>query len=385
MKVLKRRRVIAAAGVGLGAGMSYLFDRERGRRRRARARDLVVHGARVTGDAAGKTWRDVRNRTTGLVARVTRAMTGETIPDDVLVARVRAKLGHVVSHPHQIAVGAERGRVTLRGPILASEVDRLREAVAAVRGVSAVDDELVVYESAAGVPELQGGTMRTGETPQFLQTKWAPTSRLLAAVGGAGLALYGMRRRGVTGSVVGLAGGTLAARALTNLEVGDLTGYGGRGIGVQKTLAIQAPVERVYDVWTHPERFPTFMSRVREVRDLAGGRYRWTIAGPAGLALSWTGTITAQVMNRRLEFQSEPDALIRHHGVVRFEPTGDGGTRVDVKMSYRPPGGLLGHVMAKLFGADPWSEMTADLMRMKAFIETGQAPHDAAEGRARGA
>jgi hypothetical protein len=31
-----------------------------------------------------------------------------------------------------------------------------------------------------------------------------------------------------------------------------------------------------------------------------------------------------------------------------------------------------------LFGVDPKQEMDDDLMRMKSFIETGVAPHDAA-------
>jgi hypothetical protein len=34
-----------------------------------------------------------------------------------------------------------------------------------------------------------------------------------------------------------------------------------------------------------------------------------------------------------------------------------------------------------MFGADPRSEMIADLLRMKSFIETGRQPHDAAERR----
>jgi hypothetical protein len=32
-----------------------------------------------------------------------------------------------------------------------------------------------------------------------------------------------------------------------------------------------------------------------------------------------------------------------------------------------------------MFGADPKSEMDADLLRMKSMIETGHAPHDAAK------
>ena len=79
-----------------------------------------------------------------------------------------------------------------------------------------------------------------------------------------------------------------------------------------------------------------------------------------------------------LEFTGEPGSVVEQHGVVRFEPK-NGGTRVDVKMSYRPPAGAAGHMVAKLFGADPRSEMIADLARMKSFIETGRSPHDAAE------
>jgi len=94
--------------------------------------------------------------------------------------------------------------------------------------------------------------------------------------------------------------------------------------------------------------------------------------------LPWTGVITKQVPNELLEFTSEPGSVVEQHGVVRFEPK-DGGTRVDVKMSYRPPAGAVGHVVAKLFGADPRSEMIADLMRMKSLIETGLQPHDSAE------
>jgi uncharacterized membrane protein len=48
-------------------------------------------------------------------------------------------------------------------------------------------------------------------------------------------------------------------------------------------------------------------------------------------------------------------------------------------MSYNPPAGAIGHLVAVMFGADPKREMDEDLKRMKGFIETGQAPHDAAQ------
>jgi uncharacterized membrane protein len=64
--------------------------------------------------------------------------------------------------------------------------------------------------------------------------------------------------------------------------------------------------------------------------------------------------------------------------VVRFDSNGNGGTRVDIQLCYVPLAGALGHAVARAFGADPKSEMDADLMRMKTMIETGHPPHDAA-------
>ena len=62
----------------------------------------------------------------------------------------------------------------------------------------------------------------------------------------------------------------------------------------------------------------------------------------------------------------------------------DGTTRVDVQLSYNPPGGALGHLVAKLFGSDPKSEMDQDLARLKTLIETGNFPRDAAKPVAAG-
>ena len=50
-------------------------------------------------------------------------------------------------------------------------------------------------------------------------------------------------------------------------------------------------------------------------------------------------------------------------------------------MSYTPPAGVLGHGLATLLGSDPKARMDDDLARMKAFIERGAVPRDAARAR----
>ena len=82
--------------------------------------------------------------------------------------------------------------------------------------------------------------------------------------------------------------------------------------------------------------------------------------------------------NERLVWRTVPGTTFGSEGEVHFEANRNGGTRVHIRLCYHPPGGALGHALAKLFGADPKSEMDADLVRMKTLIETGHASHDAA-------
>jgi uncharacterized membrane protein len=58
--------------------------------------------------------------------------------------------------------------------------------------------------------------------------------------------------------------------------------------------------------------------------------------------------------------------------VVRFQPNEQGGTRVEVRMTYNPPAGALGHAVASLLGADPKHAMDEDLVRFKSLIEEGK-------------
>jgi uncharacterized membrane protein/uncharacterized protein YwbE len=377
------RNLLFLGGISLGAGLMYIFDPDRGRRRRTTARDAAHHIANTFDDAVGKTSRDLSNRAQGLVAELDSIFRCEKADDDVVAARVRSKLGRAVSHPHAIQVAVNQGRVTLRGQILAREVDQLLKRVWSVRGVTGVENRLEAHEQAGGVSSLQGGKQHHGETPELMQSNWSPGIRFLVGIGGGALALYGARRKNIFSAAVGLG---LVTRSLTNMGMEDLIGLdGGHGIAVQKTITINAPVRKVFELWSRHENFPSFMSRVREVKDLGNGRYHWTVAGPAGIPVEWEAVITKLEPDRLIAWQSAPGSMIEQHGMVQFRSDGDDKTVIDVRLSYYPPAGEFGHAIASLFGADPKSEMDDDLMRMKSFIETGHQPHDASERPLRGA
>jgi uncharacterized membrane protein len=364
-------RILYSAAAGALA--MYFLDPQAGRRRRARTRDKLEHARRRLRDAYDVTLRDTQHRAMGLKAMGRRLLRREPVADGTLAGRVRAIVGRYVSHPHAIEVEASDGEIILSGPVLAHEVPGLLGAVKSVPGVHHVSNRLVEHEEAGNISSLQGGVARRGQRFELLQDNWSPAARLL--VGASGLAL--VLRGGVLGC---LGGAALLARAITNLDFATLVGMGEPqdGIEVQKTICVDAPVERVFGFWSDYENFPHFMSCVREVR-VQGNRSHWVVSGPAGVPVEWNAELVRVDPNSRIEWHSTRDSAVKQKGEVCFEPTRDGGTRVSVRLCYVPPAGVLGHAVASLFGADPKTEMDADLMRMKSMIETGRAPHDAAQ------
>ena len=149
---------------------------------------------------------------------------------------------------------------------------------------------------------------------------------------------------------------------------------------MQKTIAIDAPVEDVFAFWSRYENFPRFMSRVLDVRpSLREGQSHWKVMGPAGLPVEFDAVLTAFVPDEVLGWRTVEGSTVAHSGIVRFEPTSDGRTRVHILMSYNPPGGRLGHGVAAAFGVDPKRSLDEDLARLKTLIETGRPARDAAQ------
>ena len=146
--------ILAAAAAGALA--TYFLDPEQGPKRRAVTRDRLASGLRQASESGQAFAEDLRSRTGGFVAGARRRLEREPVSDEVLAERVRARIGRNIAHPGSIDVSVAQGVVTLRGPILASEVSRILRAVRAVAGVREVLNELEVHESPGNVPGLQG-------------------------------------------------------------------------------------------------------------------------------------------------------------------------------------------------------------------------------------
>ena len=368
------------SGAVLAAAAMYWFDPASGRRRRARLRDKITSASSELRSAIDVGGRDLAHRIQGTLAVTRSAYNSGKVSDSVLVERVRAALGRVVSHPRAIEVAVSNGRVMLSGAVLTEEFPQLLRAIRATQGVLAVEDKLAVHASSRGVSALQGGRPRHPPGFGFLRERWSPAERLVGGAAGGALAAWGLYARGALGMAGVAAGGALLARSGANVPLKRWIGItGGPGVmmHVHKTIRVNAPVDQVFQTLSVYENYPHFMRNVRSVQLQPDGRTHWCIAGPAGILLEWESVTTEFEMNRLLAWRTAPSAPIQHMGAMRFEPV-NGGTRLDIHMSYCPPAGVLGHAVAAIFRADPKSELDQELLRLKSYLETGKTPRDAA-------
>jgi uncharacterized membrane protein len=357
--------VRAIGTIGLGAALMYVMDLSSGRRRRAMLRDRVVGLLHDVEDGIGKGARDVGNRLAGAVSGMRHLLApAAPVDDDVLVARIRSRLGRLVSHPHAIEVAAGNGEVLLGGVILAHEVPGLLAGLSHVPGVVSITNELETHEHAAHVPGLQGA----GRRDAAMAGAWTPAMRLLAGLVGLRVARRGLRRGGVFGTLFGLGGLGLLYRAFSNRPMGTAAG---QGVTFHKSMTIQATPAEVYALWSNPENFPRFMAHLVEVRRLDDRRHHWVARGPAGVPAAWDSEIIGLEPERLVAWRSVPGSMVENAGCVRFAKA-DGATRIDIELRYHPPAGALGHLVAALFGTDPKHAMDEDLVRLKSLLEDGK-------------
>lgn len=217
--------------LGVGAAAMYLYDPQLGNRRRAMLRDQVKSTWSGLGEDLEIARRDLQNRARGMMAETRSTLRSEQPDDWTLQERVRSSLGWAVSHPGAVDVEAHDGHVTLYGHVLAAEVDRLLTAVSRVRGVKSVENQAEVHPEPGNVSALQGDPRQHWQQMQAMRATWAPGPRLLASVAGGTMALGGLARGGVMGTVRTVIGAGLLARALTNRPLSQLVRVDGNGDG----------------------------------------------------------------------------------------------------------------------------------------------------------
>jgi uncharacterized membrane protein len=223
----------------------------------------------------------------------------------------------------------------------------------------------------------------------------AQTERLASLVGGGVLAAIGLSRRSPAGLLLGAIGASLAWRGWTgHCNVYQALGVStaeqrpqtavpsGQGIKISESITILRPQEELYGFWRRLENLPRVMQHLVSVKELDGQRSHWIARGP-GFNAEWDAEIITERPNELIGWKSLPGSMIDSAGSVHFVPApGNRGTEVRIVLSYSPPAGRLGHVLAWLTGHDAATELREDMRKFKCLMETGSLP--TTDGQPRG-
>ena len=132
---------------------------------------------------------------------------------------------------------------------------------------------------------------------------------------------------------------------------------------VEETIEVEVPVQIAYNQWTQFEEFPRFMEGVESVKQLDDTHLRWR-AEIGGETREWKAEIIEQQPDKRIAWRAtDGDGP---HGVVTFQPIGDGKTELTVRFDYEPEG--FKESVGSLVGSDS-RRVQGDLERFKEFVE----------------
>lgn len=219
------------------------------------------------------------------------------------------------------------------------------------------------------------------------ETNVGSTERMVSALGGGALVAYGLKQGGVTGALLAVLGGGAVLRGVTGhcqlydalgMDTSETspnpkspyhTGFLDEKIHVTKSITVNRSPADLYSFWHNLENLPQFMSHLESVVKIDETRSHWVAKAPFGTNVEWDAEITSNIENERIGWKSVEGSEIVNSGVVMFRPTQDRGTEVKVVLTYEPPAGKLGSLVAKLFGEEPNQQVADDLHRFKSLME----------------
>lgn len=185
--------------------------------------------------------------------------------------------------------------------------------------------------------------------------------RYISIAAGVKLSFSGLRNifKSPFSSILKLgAGGYLVNRGITgHCELYSQAGKMSMSpvnVNIRTSFTVDKPRIEVYNFWRKLDNLPLFMKHLEDVKIIDEKRSHWVLKLPTGVAnVSWDAEIVHDDPGYMIGWSSLPDSIIDNAGKVRFRDTIDGGTLVDVIISYQPPAGGIGaslaHVLNPVF------------------------------------
>ena len=141
---------------------------------------------------------------------------------------------------------------------------------------------------------------------------------------------------------------------------------------VDESVVINRPARELYDFWRDFTNLPQFMDNIQSVEKLGAKRSHWVIKAPAGTTVEFDSYVTDEIPGKLIAWESEAGASVPNRGRVEFNESSSGATVVRARISYEPPAGAAGRLVAKLFQREPSVQARQDLSRLKELMENGR-------------
>lgn len=223
----------------------------------------------------------------------------------------------------------------------------------------------------------------------------ATPERILSAAAGTVLGLAATRRGGFGGIALGLVATAFLTRGATGAAlIKRLVGPGPDDVAaarqagwssaavVARSVTINRPRQEVHDYFRNFSNLPNFMENIQSIVETDDRHSHWVVAAPGGTKVEWDAVLTDKtVPGEVIAWESLPGALVANRGTVEFrDAVGGRGTAVHATIIYRPPGGTIGKLVAKLTQKEPGIQVRRDLKRLKMLLETGEIATNAPQG-----
>lgn len=144
-------------------------------------------------------------------------------------------------------------------------------------------------------------------------------------------------------------------------------------VNIKSSFSVDKPRSEVYDFWRKLDNLPLFMNHLERVDVIDNERSHWVLKLPANVAsVSWDAEIVHDIPNEVIGWSSLPDSIIDNAGKVRFRDTVDGGTLVDVVITYQPPAGGFGASLAHILNPLFKSMVDKDIQNFKQYMDLSE-------------
>jgi uncharacterized membrane protein len=139
-----------------------------------------------------------------------------------------------------------------------------------------------------------------------------------------------------------------------------------------QAVTINRPAAELYAYFRDFGNLATFMENVVRVDVRDDTHSHWVVKAPGGKTVEWDSTVTDEIENESITWQSDDGADVPNSGRVTFRDAGARGTVVTATIAYDPPAGAIGKLVAKMFQREPAIQARRDLRWFKQLMETGE-------------